>query len=280
MSSRAVYFVKGDCPAPYLVAIHGAIAAVNKLQHGKKKVDVVRFVELLARDSKGLYEAMVIATNRATLELFYEHAKTRNCADALEYVYPDYAHDRFHFDLRGDGRAEIWVAPNDSCVHITGDDVCTRPWNVRGYAPEGLIIKEIMFVGPNVAVRNAMRRYKNAKHEVRYSWRYQFPNDVTSGMTDSQWGKVAEALGSWGAMYLFTSEDTVIKVTRNRMEWVRPEKPKSRNYYTRMVHNGYECFPICHVFREYHHDSNGRRSPFEESVVTMALTHEVEARRR
>lgn len=281
MSWRAVYFVKNDCPAPYLVAIHGAIAAVNQLHYGKKKkVDVVRFVELAARDSNGLYEAMVIATSDSALEEFYKYAKARNCVEALEYKYPDYAHDRFHFDLKGDGRAEIWVAPHDSCVHLTGDDVCNRRWNIRGYAPTGMFIKEILFVGPNTAVRNAMRRYKNAKREVRESWRYQFHDDTTTGMTEQQWGTIAEALGAWGAMYLFTSDGTVIKVARNQMEWVRPKPSEKRNYYTRMIHNGYERFPIHSVFREYPHDSCGRRSAFAETVVTMALTHEVEACRR
>ena len=283
MSRGPVYFVKGDCPAPYLVAIHGAIAAVNQLHHGReKKVDVVRFVELNKRDSKGLYEAMVIANSESALEEFRKYAKARNCLEALEYEYPDYAHDRFHFDLKGDGRAEIWVAPYDACVHLTGEDVCNRPWNIRWCAPSSSFIKEILFIGPNVAVRNAMRRYKHAKREIRESWRYKFgaEGNVQLGMTEQQWETIAEALGSWGAMYLFTSEGTVIKVTRNRMEWIRPEEPKSRDYYTRMVHNGYERFPIHTVFREHQPAGCGRRSPFEESVVTMALTHEIEARRR
>lgn len=282
MSHRPVYFVKGDCPAPYLVAIHGAIAEVNKLHHGKKKVDVVRYVELATRDSHGLYEAVIIANSYGILEEFYKYAKARNCVEALEYKYPEYAHDRFHFELKGDGRAAIWVASNDAHVHITEDDVCMRPWNIRGYAPSHSFIKEIVFVGPNVAVRNAMRRYKNAKREVRESWRYQLNGETTSGMTEQQWSTIAEALGAWGAMFLFTSEGTVIKVTRNKMEWVRPEPLEGRNYYTRMIHNGYQKFPINTLLREYEHACSGlhRRPAFQESVVTVALTSEIEARRR
>lgn len=279
MSRCAVYFVKNDCPAPYLVAIHGAIAEVNKSHHGKKKVDVLRYVELNTRDSHGLYEAVIIASSYVTLNEFDKAAKARNCAEALEYKHPDYPGERFHFEIKGDGRADIWVAPEDACVHLTGEDVCQRRWNIRGYSPAGMFIKEVVFVGPNVAVRNALRRYKHAAREVRESWRYKLDGKNTGGMTEQQWGKISDALGCWGAMYLFTSEGTVIKVTRKEMNWVRPTTPEGRQFYTRMVHNGYIQIPLPTVLREYDRSSCARRTLFEDSVVTMALTHDAEATR-
>lgn len=272
MSGRVYQlFVKRDCPAPYLVALHGTMADLNKAHHGKKKVDIIRWVDLPSRNSKGLYEAVIFFPSWELRHAFEKMAETQNVHNALDCHNPGYADSRHVLKLHGDGRASIWVAPGDEIIQFEGEDVCNRPWDISGYPAHGLVIKDILFVGSSVGVRNAMRHYKHAKREVRESSYF-----ACGGMTELQLERIAEALGAWATMYLITDVGTMIKLTRSGMSWVRPEEPLSNEAVTKLIYNGYRKFPLQVTLRDYKHNEISRRNPFHESVVTMALTHEIE----
>lgn len=278
MSGR-VYplFVKRDCPAPYLLGLHGTMTDLNKAHHGKKKVDVIRWVDLPSRNSKGLYEAVIFFPSWGLRQAFENMAEAQNCHNALDHHYPGYVDSRHYLKLHGDGRADIWVSPGDEIIQFEGEDVCNRPWNIFDYPAHNLVIKDILFVGSSVGVRNAMRQYKHAKREVRASGHYKYSGEArTSGMTEVQLERIANALGYHAVMYLVTDAGTVIKVTRSGMDWVRPDKPLSNETITRLIYNGYQKFPLQVVLRDYSHTAVNRRNPFCESIVSMTLTHDIE----
>lgn len=283
MSSIPVYLVKKDCPAPYLVGIHNAIKLVNQIGHGRNnKHAKVWFEELKKTDGKGLYDAVVFFESYSLTDQFAKEAAKLNCLEAMEYHYPDYVSTSDHLEMDENGRVELWHPYADSMVHFTGDDVCKLPWNLREYATPGMHIEEIIFVGSNKLVTDAVRRYKYAVREIRESGFYGFGvnGKVRLGLTGELWKRIAAGLGHRATIYLITSDKTIIKVKRSGMSWVLPQKKQPRSFYSKMRLNRYKRIQLPTLAREYSALGTECFDPFLQSVVTMGLTHQAEVVRR
>lgn len=286
-----VYFIKTGCTLIQTCAIHEVIEQLNSKYRGKKQVNLI---QVRALHERGPYEAVILFDHS---KLAYEFTQVwRNHVadlfrkgsdvgvsslekafqDVLEFKYPDYP-GRFYFDMGHGGNTNLWVHPRDDYRFLTGDQVCNLNWNIRGYASSCVSIENILVVGPSVAVRNSVRRYRKAVLDVKTVWNYRQVNGQLgdNSINAKQWEFIASALGVYGAMYLFTSKGLVIKVNSSGMRWVRPVEPRSSSYYQNLVVNGFMKIPVPFTVRSKPIGAF-TPTPFEESVGMIALTEGIE----
>lgn len=130
----------------------------------------------------------------------------------------DYIPTRANLEHRGDGQLAVWVKPGDHVEHFLinkakefGPRICCEGIPEKYGVFEDIRIREIIIAGSSRAVYNAGRRYRFARR-----------NDP-NGHKPFNWEAMAESL-HMAVVYLVTTENVVLQLTRAGFSFVRPER--------------------------------------------------------
>jgi hypothetical protein len=275
--NRDVYYIDRAMPIPMLLAYHNAILVANQRCSGKTlRTHHVRVMDVCHQAYDCTYDGAIVFHDDRAEGIFRDVCREQNLDVHAELLWErtPYVSERVHLELRGDARMAVWHHRRDAFVHLSGDEVCDRPWDVRGNIRAKVMITDVIIAGAHNHVRKALRRYARYRDLVKHADRYN-RHDQT-GMTTGDWEDIVTGMYE-ADMYLITSEGLVIKVTHGCMTWVRPSGAIPEYKYPQLAVAGWVRERIDANLKQYsrrHHSPSP--SPFVDSMVGVVATSKVE----
>ena len=276
-----VYYIDRSMPIPVMLAYHNAVLEANKRCSGKVlRTHHVRVLDVCHQAYEQTYDGAIVFHDDRAERIFRDVCSEQSLdvpADLLWERTP-YVSERVHLELRGDGRMAVWHHRRDAFVHLSGIEVCNRPWSVGDTVKGKLVVTDVIIAGAHNHVRKAMRRYSRYRDLVKFADRYNYRTGMR-GMDMRDWEDIAQCLVE-ADMYLITSEGLVIKVTHGRMAWVRPSGALPEYKYPQLAVAGWVRERIEADLKQYsrrHHSPSP--SPFIDSMVGVVATSKVELER-
>lgn len=209
--SDNVYYIPADLSIPLTLQVHSAVLEANRLCSGKTlREHHVVVKDVAQRYENHDYDGAITFHDWRAHDAFRKACKESNPSliDLLAWDNVPYINVRVRLQQDNDGRLGIWSHYRDACVHLTGDEVNSKPIMVSGEGNQ-VVITDIIIAGDQAAVRKTVRRYKRAYMK---EW-----------VTTLDWAYVAAKL-QYAEMYLVTDKGLVIAVTPRGMRWQRATK--------------------------------------------------------
>lgn len=261
------YLVPRDVDIVNLRALNDIVNHVNTKMYGKDKQPRIWLDNVEHEQYKGVINFRSRAAYNSFVDLLPDTILHND--SVIEY---DYSYDhtkRVEIDLPGDGTFGIWYPRHDHYVKFSGDQVCGLAMNIPHMGNSDIRVSEVHVVGSRNEVNKAARRYM---FEVRSRKSSKNP----TGLFARDWDHVATALGHEAVIYLVTDKGLVIRVTRSKMEWVRPTPYRPKQHFLYRKHNKACVFASDQVGVYKHIPTTSPLNEFQKSMMAIAMVHDTE----